>query len=168
MTADSADKGWSGHLADQSLELWNRALNVNLTSAFVIARELFTAPTALLDRRIVFVSSIYGALAPDPVLYQGQVMSNPAAYGVSKSGLEALGRYLASDLAPTVKVNSIRLGGVSRRQRPEFVEAYNRKTPLGRMAKELDVQPALAFLLHDDNSYMTGSTVDIDGGFSIA
>jgi NAD(P)-dependent dehydrogenase (short-subunit alcohol dehydrogenase family) len=142
-------------------------LAVNLTSAFIIAKELFTGPSTLADRRIILLSSIYGALAPDKLIYEGQVMSNPAAYGVSKSGLEALGRYLASELGPVVKVNSIRLGGVERQQRPEFIEAYNRKTILGRMAAENDVQPALAFLLDPENSYMTGSIVDLEGGLSI-
>jgi len=167
MTSNSAGRGWTGSLSDQNVKLWNQALAVNLTSAFIVAKELFSAPSSLADRRIVFLSSIYGALAPDKLIYEGQTMGNPAAYGVSKSGLEALGRYLASVLSPSVRVNTIRLGGVERGQREAFIHAYNRKTLLGRMARENDVQPVIGFLLDPRNSYMTGTILDVDGGLTI-
>jgi len=167
MTANSAGRGWTGSLPGQSVDLWNRALAVNLTSAFIISKELFSLPSSLSDRRIVLLSSIYGALGPDKLIYEGQTMANAAAYGVSKAGLEALGRYLASMLSPAVKVNTIRLGGIERGQREAFIGAYNRKTLLGRMGTESDVLPVVSFLLEPGNSYMTGSVVDVDGGLSV-
>ena len=69
---------------------------------------------------IVNISSIYSFLAPDKNLYKNTKINNPAAYSVSKSGLNYLTKWLAVELAPKVRVNSISLGGVKRSQEKKF------------------------------------------------
>ena len=91
-------------------------------------------------------------------------MSNPVGYGVSKGGLLQLTRYLATRLAPEVRVNAITPGGVWRGQPQTFYERYKARTPLGRMAAEEDFKGAAAYLASDLSAYVTGHNLVVDGG----
>jgi NAD(P)-dependent dehydrogenase (short-subunit alcohol dehydrogenase family) len=116
---------------------------------------------------IINVASIYGIVAPDYSLYGGTTMGNPAAYAASKGGLLQLTRWLATTLAPDVRVNAITPGGVFRNQNPDFVKRYEAKTPLGRMARESDFAGAVAYLASDMSGYVTGQNLVVDGGWSV-
>ena len=94
-------------------------------------------------------------------------MSNPAAYAASKGGLIQLTRWLATTISPRVRVNVISPGGISRNQPKEFVQRYEAKTPLGRMANEEDLRGAIAYLASDMSKYVTGLNMIIDGGWGI-
>jgi len=159
-------RGWAVPFAEQSVEAWECAMRVNLTAAFVLAQEAAPALSATAGGSIVLVSSIYGMVAPDLGLYAGTTMANPAAYGVSKAGLLQLTRYLATALAPAVRVNAVSPGGVWRNQPEAFVNRYRARTPLARMATEEDVKGAVAFLAGDLSAYVTGQNVVVDGGWT--
>lgn len=160
-------KGWGVSFESQSIETWRRALEVNLTAAFHLCQGLASIMRTSGSGSIVNIGSIYGEYAPDWGLYAGTNMSNPAAYGASKAGLLQLTRWLATTLAPNVRVNAISPGGILRGQPPEFVERYETRTPLGRMASEGDFRGAVAFLASDMSAYMTGQNLSIDGGWGI-
>ena len=113
-TGDAFSKGWSGPFESQSLEIWEKALDVNLTSVFEITQSLAPALKKAKDGNILNVASIYGALGPNMSLYERTNMGNPAAYSASKGGLIQLTRWLATTLAPEVRVNSISPGGIFR------------------------------------------------------
>ena len=70
------------------------------------------------------VSSIYGLVGPNMGLYEGTTMGNPAAYGATKGGLVQLTRYLATVLAPDVRVNGFAPGGIERGQDEAFTGRY--------------------------------------------
>ena len=93
-------------------------------------------------------------------------MANPAAYGASKGGLIQFTRWLATTLAPDVRVNAISPGGIARGQPPSFVERYVARTPLARMATEEDFRGAVAYRGSDMSAYVTGVVLDVDGGWS--
>ena len=116
--------------------------------------------------KIVNVSSIYGMCGPDYSLYEGTKMGNPAAYAASKGGLIQLSRWMATTLAPDIRVNTISPGGVFRNQPKEFIKRYETKTPLGRMATEEDLKGAIIFLASNLSSYVTGHNLIVDGGWS--
>ena len=94
-------------------------------------------------------------------------MGNPAAYGASKAGLTQLTRWLATTLAPDVRVNAICPGGISRGQPDSFVEQYLRRTPLQRMASEADFKGAVALFASDLSSFTSGQVLAIDGGWCV-
>jgi NAD(P)-dependent dehydrogenase (short-subunit alcohol dehydrogenase family) len=94
-------------------------------------------------------------------------MSNTSAYGASKGGLLQLTRWLATTMAPAVRVNAISPGGIARGQAKVFVERYEARTPLGRMATEDDFRGAIAFLATDMSAYVTGQNLSIDGGWGV-
>jgi len=158
--------GWAVPFSEQSVDAWDAAIRVNMTSAFVIAQAARDALAASGHGSLVLVSSIYGVVAPDMRLYEGTSMQNPAAYGVSKAGLLQLTRYLSTQFAPAIRVNAVTPGGVWRDQAASFVEKYEARTPLGRMATEEDVVGAVAYLAGDLSSYVTGQNIIVDGGWT--
>lgn len=160
-------EGWSVPFEQQSIETWRRALEVNLTAAFHLSQGL--APLLRSSGRgsIINVASIYGQYGPDWGLYEGTSMGNPAAYAASKGGLLQITRWLATTMAPAVRVNAISPGGIGRGQAQSFVERYKARTPMGRMATEDDFRGAVAFLASDMSAYVTGQTISIDGGWGV-
>ncbi len=160
-------EGWTTPFEQQSVVTWRRALEVNLTSAFVLCQSAAKHLAESGHGSVILVGSIYGTMGSDPSLYEGTDMGRPAGYFASKGGLNQLMRWMATELAPAVRVNTLCPGGVERGQDPEFVTRYQQKTPLKRMATEDDLIGAAAFLASDLSSYVTGQVLLIDGGISI-
>jgi NAD(P)-dependent dehydrogenase (short-subunit alcohol dehydrogenase family) len=160
-------QGWVTDFEQQSVETWRRALEVNLTAAFDLVKGL--APLLKQSRggSIINIGSTYAFYGPDYSLYKGTSMGNPAAYAASKGGLIQLTRWLATTLAPKVRVNSISPGGVFRNQPAIFVERYKVHTPLGRMATEDDFRGAIAYLASDLSAYVAGQNLAVDGGWGV-
>jgi NAD(P)-dependent dehydrogenase (short-subunit alcohol dehydrogenase family) len=158
--------GWTTGLSQQGTETWRRALEVNLTAAFVLARESAPALAASGHGAMVLVGSTYGLVGPDWRIYDGTDMGNAAGYAASKGGVIQLARWLATTLAPGVRVNALTPGGVERGQPASFVEAYRERTPLGRMAVEEDYKGAIVYLVSDLSRYVTGHNLVVDGGWT--
>lgn len=163
---DSRLQGWVTRFEDQGMEAWRRALEVNLTATFHLSQLLATLLKASGRGSIINIASIYGVVGPDLGLYAGTSMGNPAAYAASKGGMVQLTRWLATVMAPAVRVNCLSPGGVERGQPQVFRERYTARTPLGRMATEEDFIGAVAYLASDLSAYMTGQNLLIDGGWT--
>lgn len=158
--------GWVAPLADQSVETWRRAMEVNLTAVFDLTKRLAPLLSNSPSASVVNISSIYGHFGPDWSIYNETNMANPAAYSASKGGLLQLTRWLATTLAPKVRVNSISPGGVERGQPSSFQDRYCARTPLARLATEDDFRGAIAYLSSDMSRYVTGQDLLVDGGWS--
>lgn len=159
--------GWNSKFNKQSLKTWNRALSVNLTAIFQLSKELSPIIKDSGNGTIINMSSIYGFKGPDYSLYEGTTMGSPAAYSVSKGGVIQLTRWLAKTLSPEVRVNCISPGGVFSNQPKDFVNNYEKKTPLNRMASPNDIKGITAYLSTDLSEYVTGQNFVIDGGWSV-
>ena len=162
----SALKGWTAPFAAQSVDAWRKALDVNLTAAFALTQASAPLLAESGHGSIINVASIYGMVGPDHGLYEGTEMGNPAAYAASKGGLLQLTRWLATTLAPRIRVNALTPGGIARQQPEAFVERYVARTPLGRMASETDMIGAVAYLAGDLSAYVTGQNLVVDGGWT--
>lgn len=158
--------GWAVPFEKQSVMVWDAAMQVNLTAAFVMAQEAQPALDVSGHGSIILFSSIYGVVGPDMSLYEGTKMANPAGYNASKGGLLQLTRYLATVMAPKIRVNAISPGGVWRNQPDEFRRRYEVRTPLKRMATEDDLKGAVAYLAGDLSAYVTGHNLVVDGGWT--
>jgi NAD(P)-dependent dehydrogenase (short-subunit alcohol dehydrogenase family) len=163
---DSKLTGWAVPLADQSADTWRSALETNLTSVFVLSQSAAPYLQANGAGSIVSIASIYGLVGPDLGLYDGTNMGNPAAYAAGKGGLLQLTRWLATVLAPDIRVNAVSPGGILRNQPNAFIRRYEEKTPMKRMGTEEDVKGAVAYLASDLSTYVTGHNLIVDGGWT--
>lgn len=160
-------QGWVTPFEQQTVDTWSRALEVNLTAAFDLVKGLTPALRVSGHASVINIASIYGNVGPDYSLYEGTAMGSPAAYAASKGGLIQLTRWLATTLGTDkIRVNTISPGGVFRNQPESFVERYNARTPLGRMASEDDFGGAVAYLASDLSEYVTGQNLIVDGGWT--
>ena len=157
---------------DYPLELWNQSLGVDLTGIFLCAQA---AGNVMLEQHsgvIINICSTYGVVGPDQRLYERDDTTlprtyKPITYSVTKSAVLGFTRYLATYWAgKNIRVNALTLGGVFNGHADEFVRRYSYRTPLGRMAERSEYCGALLFVASDASSYMTGSNLVVDGGWT--
>ena len=160
-------QGWTTPFEEQSADTWKQALDVNLTAPFILTQACTSALRKSSSGSVINIASTYGLVGPDMRLYDGTEMGNPAAYAASKRGLLQLTRWLATVLAPNIRVNAISPGGIWRNQPEAFHNRYVERTPLRRMATEEDVKGAVAYLASDLSAYVTGQNIIVDGGWTV-
>ena len=167
----NAPAGTNGPFETYPIDVWRRVIDVNVTGVCLCC-QVFGGRMAAAGRgSIVNVASIYGLVSPDQRIYEyrrqgGDTFFKPAAYAASKSALLNLTRYLATYWAPHVRVNTVTFAGVANNQDDSFLEGYTKRVPLGRMAREDEYNGAIIFLASDASSYMTGSNLVLDGGYT--
>lgn len=154
-----------GPLLDLSLDDWERALQVNLTGTFIVARNAARLMRDVGSGSIVNIASVNG-LAAAP--YSG-------AYSASKAGLVMLGQQMALEWADSgIRVNTVAPGlidaGMSEPiyDDPEVRELRQRRVPLSRLGSADDIALAVLYLIGESAAYITGQTLAVDGGISIA
>lgn len=166
MVGTSETQGWAVKFEDQSSGAWQRALAINLSAPFFLVQAATPYLRQAAGASVINIGSIYGISGPDWRLYENTDLGNPGAYAASKGGLLQLTRWLATTLAPEVRVNAVSPGGIARGQSAEFVARYTERTPLKRMGTEQDVVGAVAFLATDMSEYVTGQNIIVDGGWT--
>ena len=152
---------------DFPLSYWNKALNVNLTGVFLCCQEVGKVMVKQKKGNVINISSTYGLVAPDQRIYGNSGQNSAVFYSATKSALLNLTRYLASYWNGTgIRVNTLSPGGVEKNQNATFIKKYSEKTMLGRMAYKDEYNGAILFLASDASSYMTGSNLIVDGGWT--
>ncbi|NUM25126.1 MAG: SDR family oxidoreductase [Candidatus Buchananbacteria bacterium] len=147
------------------LDKWNSVINVNLTGVLVCCQVFGGAMAQKNGGSIINISSIYGIVSPDQRIYKDFV--KPVSYSVTKSGIINFTKYLATYwAAKNVRVNTLIPGGVLGSQDKGFIEKYQSKVPLNRMAQKDEYNGAILFLASRASSYMTGSSLVVDGGLT--
>jgi NAD(P)-dependent dehydrogenase (short-subunit alcohol dehydrogenase family) len=160
-----------GSFEDYPLEAWNTALNVNLTGMFLVTQAC-VVPMLAQDKKgsIINICSTYGLNGPDQRIYRKEGRPptfKPVYYTVTKAGVLGFTKYLAAYYMGTqIRVNALTPGGVYNQHDDTFVANYSAKTILGRMAHKDEMNGGLLFLASDASSYMTGSNLVVDGGWT--
>jgi NAD(P)-dependent dehydrogenase (short-subunit alcohol dehydrogenase family) len=148
-----------GALAEIAPADWRSVIDANLTSAFLFSRAL---GPALRESRgaVVFFGSVNG-------VHGGSAVSGPA-YAAAKAGLANLGRYLAKEWAPDVRVNTVIAGPVNTpmldRLSPETLAAVRKAMLTGALIEPEEAAAAAAFLLSDHARSITGASLNLSGG----
>ena len=168
----NAPKEETGPFESYPESSWDNVIDVNLKGVFNCCQVFGDIMARNNKGSIINVSSIYGVVSPDQSIYEyrrknGDTFYKPIAYSVSKSGLINMTKYLAVYWAKLkVRVNCLVLAGVDNNQDLEFKESYCNRIPIGRMANENEYNGAMIFLASQASSYMTGSTLTLDGGWT--
>ncbi|MBN1295833.1 SDR family oxidoreductase [bacterium] len=147
---------------------WKSILDVNLTGVFMGCQVIGKMMTEKRTGSIINVASQYGVVSPNHTIYDGTGVSQPVAYSVSKAGVIALTRYLATCWGETgVRVNSLTPGGVFDKHTDPFLTRFSALNPMGRMCDRDELAGAVVFLASDAASYMTGHNLVVDGGWTV-
>ena len=149
-------------------ENWDKVIEVNLKGTFLLCQVIGSYMAQKGSGSIVTMPSTYSVVAPNQNLYEGTSLGCPAAYSASKGGIDALSRYLASYWANKgIRVNMITPHGVWNNHEEQFEKNFSRFSPMQRMSYNHEVAPALIYLLSDASSYVTGSNILVEGGWTV-
>ncbi len=146
------------------LKRWQEEINIGLTGALICTQAIVPSMKKQKSGVIINISSDLGLIAPDNRIYdKGKFKS--LAYPTVKGAILQFTRTWASYLAPHgIRVNTLVPGGVYTGQDKKFVERNTRLNMMGRMAQKNEYNAAILFLCSNASSYMTASTLVIDGG----
>jgi 3-oxoacyl-[acyl-carrier protein] reductase len=144
-----------------SPEHWDEMLRIDLTAPLELTQFLAPGMKARGWGRVLNISSIFSLVTKERRL----------TYSTVKAGLNGMTRSLALELAPyNVLVNSLCPGYVETaltraNNAPEEIAAIARSIPVGRLAQPEEIARVAAFLCSEENTYLTGQTLAVDGGF---
>lgn len=152
-----------GSFLDYKPEQLEQLLKLNIQGSFFLAQR--AAKNLIKNRqpgRILFMSSVTGL----------QYHPDLAAYGMTKAALRMLARSLGAELAPHgITVNCIAPGATSTERTeedPDYNQTWARLTPTGRTSTPADIAATASFLLSEDAAQITGQTIVVDGGWTLA
>lgn len=153
------------------MQIWLDDIAVGLTGAFVCTQVFGSIMARQGKGNILNISSDLGIIAPDQRIYRKERLEEdeqivkPVTYSVIKHGLIGLTKYLATYYAEKgVRSNALCPAGVFNGQEQEFLDKLTNLIPMGRMANVDEYKSTILYLISDASSYMTGSTVIVDGG----
>jgi gluconate 5-dehydrogenase len=152
---------------EQSLDDWQRILDLNLTSAFLCTRLIGGAMLPRGWGRVINVASVCGMIATRNI--------GGRSYEAAKAALVGFTRAVAADWAARgVTVNAIAPGGFMTdanrrwfRERPQLQQEIEAAIPMGRLGEPDEIGPLAVYLAGDASAYMTGATLVIDGGYTL-
>lgn len=139
---------------------WNKVINTNLYSAFVMSQEVVPSMIHLKNGLIINISSIWGLVGA----------SYEVLYSVSKAGMDGLTKGLAKELGPSnIRVNSIAPGAIDTDMNKDLTESelkeLKENIPLGKIGKTEDISKCVKWLIED--TYTTGQIISPNGGWVI-
>lgn len=137
-----------------------------LTFPYLLSNAIIQHVSALKD--IVFISSMYGSVAPNPALYTDFDRQSPINYGVAKAGQIHLTKEMAVRLAVKgIRCNCISYGGIEGRVDEAFLKRYAALSPMKSMLSKNDLYPPLKFVLDNPQLKLTGENIKVDGGWTL-
>lgn len=140
---------------------WNKTLDVNLKSAWMMIREVAPIMQQQGTGSVVNLTSTVGLLGSQWVL----------PYSCAKEGIVALTKSMAKELAPNIRVNAVAPSNVmtdmTKGAGDELIERMRDNTPLKRIAEPEELAKPILFLVSDDSTYVTGQVLVVDGGYSL-
>jgi NAD(P)-dependent dehydrogenase (short-subunit alcohol dehydrogenase family) len=152
---------------EMPLEEWQRIMDLNLTSAFILCKKLGGAMVPRRKGSVINIASINAMVVGRGIAGR--------SYETAKHALVGFTKTLAVDWAPfNVRANVIAPGGFltdpNRRwfsQMPELKNTFESNVPMGRLGEPDEIGPLALYLASDASSYMTGSVLVIDGGYTL-
>ena len=150
---------------------WEKGLRVTLTGAYVLSRQAGRVMMARGGGSIIHFSSMYGKVSPDPRIYHPPLAPNPVDYGAAKAAILQLVRYQAVMWGPKgVRVNAVVPGAfpnpAGQSTGADFIKRLGERAPLGRVGRPMEIAGAVVFLASEAASFVTGTQIVVDGGWT--
>jgi 3-oxoacyl-[acyl-carrier protein] reductase len=150
-------------LAMMDVKEWHDVLNTNLDGTFNLSRAAIVTFLKQKSGNIVNITSVSGLVG----------LPRQTNYSASKAGIIGLTKALAKEVAAYgIRVNAVAPGFIETDMLKDLTDDFKTKilehVPLARMGKAEEVAKAVKFLASDDSKYITGQTIVVDGGMSIA
>lgn len=145
---------------DETDEDWNKIINTNLYSAFVMSQEAIPNMIQNKNGCIINISSIWGCVGA----------SMEVLYSTSKAGINGMTKALAKELGPSnIRVNAIAPGIINTSMNQKFnkkeLEQIQEEIPLEKIGKPEDIAKCVKWLIEDN--YTTGQIISINGGWAV-
>lgn len=168
---ENAPDGADGRFETFPIDLWKRSIDVNITGTFNVTQSICIQMLKQKSGNIILTGSTYSLVGPNNDLYKspapGNPMVKPVDYVATKSFIPNYTRYLATHYAKQgIRVNCITPHGVENENPEWFKENFARMSPMGRMSRASELNGPFIFLASEASSYMTGSTLVVDGGWT--
>ena len=167
----------SGSFENATLDQWMKNLTGGIYWAALCSQKVGNTMKENNKGSIINISSMYGKVAPSPLLYEGTDKINPPGYTAAKSGLIGLTKYVASFWGPFgIRANAILPGPFSNtedagpnsvKKDDPFLEKLKQRTCLRRIGSPNELIGPLLFLASDASSYVTGHELVVDGGWTV-
>jgi NAD(P)-dependent dehydrogenase (short-subunit alcohol dehydrogenase family) len=152
------------------IDLLKKSVEVNLIGTIQITQAVCRVMLRQKSGNIINVASTYSLVAPNQELYnfgQEDIKFKPIDYIATKSFVPNYTRYLATFYAKdNIRCNAIVPHGIYNDHEEKFLNNFARYSPLGRMCDKSELRGPFTFLASDASSYMTGSVLVVDGGWT--
>lgn len=169
------DKAGEGQINNSRFEYYpldalRRSVEVNLVGTVLISQVVCRQMLKQGHGNIINVASTYSLVAPNQSLYDygsGISQFKPVDYIASKSFIPNFTRYLATFYARNnIRCNALVPHGIYNNHPEPFLKNWERLSPMGRMCERDELNGPFTFLASDASSYMTGSVISVDGGWT--
>ena len=153
------------------LYAWERSVNINMTGTMLVTQAVIKQMLNQKSGNIVLIASTYSLVAPNQSLYHnretGEKQNKPIDYVATKSMVPNFVRYLGTSYAESgIRVNCVAPHGIANDHPEWFKKNFAELTPIARMCEPSELRGPFLLLASDASSYMTGSTLVVDGGWT--
>ncbi|MDC3262022.1 SDR family oxidoreductase [Candidatus Pseudothioglobus singularis] len=172
---NNAYQGGSGSIEHSKSQDYRESYEVSLVSVHNLVKAALPALRESVsidsDASVINIASMYGIVSPDIRIYENPQLANPAFYGAAKAALIQWTRYAACEFGSEgIRVNSISPGAFPsqdfKEKSIEFVERLANKVPMGRIGLAEEIKGPVLFLASSAASYVNGSNLVVDGGWT--
>tara|TARA_A100001011_G_scaffold390816_1_gene475010 strand:+ start:2257 stop:3015 length:759 start_codon:yes stop_codon:yes gene_type:complete len=149
---------------------WNKQFDVGLKGSYLMTQVFGQSMTEKKLGKIINIGSDLSVISPNQNIYKSSYRNfvKPATYSIIKHGLLGLTKYYANFFADkNVNVNMLSPGPIYNNHKVKFVRELKKIIPMKRMGLKQDLLSSIEYLLDDQNNYITGQNILVDGGRTI-
>lgn len=172
---NNAYAGSAGSIETSTEDDFRNSFDITVVAAQRLFKKLL--PLFRLTREkneqvsILNISSMYGSVSPNLNVYKNKKVSNPPFYGASKAALHQWSKYGACEFSSEgIRFNTLSPGPFPnlnvQKESPDFVKILNEKVPMGRIGQAIEIRGPVVFLMSDDSSYVNGTNLEVNGGWT--